>query len=77
MAFEHEESAVGLVCVAAPVLDLSDDVVAAAISVTGPVTRFNPQAHADRGARRSCRRRSDAGPAGRAAPTTADSIAFR
>ncbi|MCR4512678.1 IclR family transcriptional regulator [Aeromicrobium sp. 50.2.37] len=42
--FEFEESAVGIVCVGAPVLD-GDDRVIAAISVTGPVTRFRPAQH--------------------------------
>ncbi|QIX25570.1 IclR family transcriptional regulator [Nocardioides sp. JQ2195] len=46
VAFEHEESAVGLACVAAPVLD-SHDQPLAAVSITGPVTRFRPEAHAD------------------------------
>jgi DNA-binding IclR family transcriptional regulator len=41
VAFEHEESAVGIVCVAAAVLDPYDRPVAA-ISVTGPVIRFRP-----------------------------------
>lgn len=45
VAYEFEESAVGLVCVAAPVLDTGDAVVAA-VSVTGPVNRFRPQQHA-------------------------------
>lgn len=45
VAFEHEESAVGIVCVAAPVLD-ADDRPVAAISLTGPVTRFHPEPHA-------------------------------
>ncbi|MEV1133968.1 IclR family transcriptional regulator [Rhodococcus coprophilus] len=45
VAFEYEESAVGLVCVAAPVLVGDDDPVAA-ISVTGPATRFRPEKHA-------------------------------
>lgn len=44
VAFEHEESAVGLVCVAAPVL-AADDTPVAAVSVSGPVTRFHPEAH--------------------------------
>ncbi|MGH8962874.1 MAG: IclR family transcriptional regulator [Jatrophihabitantaceae bacterium] len=44
VAFEHEESAVGLVCVAAPVRG-PDELVIAAISVTGPVTRFRPEQH--------------------------------
>ncbi|WP_217640789.1 IclR family transcriptional regulator [Blastococcus tunisiensis] len=41
VAFEYEESAVGLVCVASPVLDTNDRPIAA-ISVTGAVTRFRP-----------------------------------
>ncbi|WP_174552991.1 IclR family transcriptional regulator [Nocardia amamiensis] len=45
IAFEFEESAVGIVCVAAPVFD-ADEHVLAAVSVTGPVTRFRPQQHA-------------------------------
>lgn len=44
-AFEFEESAAGIVCVAAPVID-ADGHAVAAISVTGPVTRFRPEAHA-------------------------------
>lgn len=47
VAFEFEESRVGLVCVGAPVLDRNGEVVAA-VSVAGPVTRFNPRAGADR-----------------------------
>ncbi|WP_236834211.1 IclR family transcriptional regulator [Blastococcus sp. KM273129] len=43
VAFEHEESAVGIVCVAAPVLD-PDGRPLAAISVTGPAVRFRPDA---------------------------------
>jgi len=45
VAYEYEESAVGIVCVAAPVLDPMDMPVAA-VSVTGPVTSFKPEAHA-------------------------------
>jgi DNA-binding IclR family transcriptional regulator len=45
VAFEYEESAVGIVCVAAPVLDVVDEVVAA-VSVTGPINRFQPARHA-------------------------------
>ena len=45
VAFEYEEGAVGLVCVAAPVLDARDRPVAA-ISVAGGVTRFRPTDHA-------------------------------
>jgi DNA-binding IclR family transcriptional regulator len=44
VAFEQEESAPGLVCVAAPVLDSRGEPLAA-ISVTGPVTRFRPARH--------------------------------
>jgi DNA-binding IclR family transcriptional regulator len=43
-AFEYEESAVGIVCVAAPVLD-ADDRPVAALSVTGPAT-FRAEAYA-------------------------------
>lgn len=42
VAFEHEESAIGIACVAAPVLDAHDRPVAA-LSVTGAVTRFKPE----------------------------------
>ncbi|MBB5157195.1 IclR family transcriptional regulator [Saccharopolyspora phatthalungensis] len=41
VAFEHEESAVGVTCVAAPVLGDYDEVLAG-VSVTGPVGRFEP-----------------------------------
>lgn len=46
VAFEFEESAVGIVCLAAAVLD-GDDRPLAAVSVAGPPTRFRPQAHVD------------------------------
>jgi DNA-binding IclR family transcriptional regulator len=46
VAYEFEESAVGIVCVAAPVLDV-DHGIAAALSVTGPVTRFAPSRFAN------------------------------
>ena len=46
VAFEHEESAVGITCVAAPVLGTGDDLALAGISVTGPVGRFQPARHA-------------------------------
>lgn len=46
VAFEREESAVGITCVAAPVLG-ADERPIAAISVTGPVTRFRPESHVD------------------------------
>ena len=45
VSFEFEESAVGIVCVAAPIFDVADHVIAA-VSVAGPVTRFRPQNHA-------------------------------
>lgn len=45
VAYEYEESAVGIVCVAAPILD-TDDRPVAAISLTGPATRFTPEVHA-------------------------------
>lgn len=44
VAFEREESTLGLLCVAAPVLDMDRRPVAA-ISVTGPVGRFRPESH--------------------------------
>ncbi|GLZ47741.1 IclR family transcriptional regulator [Actinomycetospora sp. NBRC 106375] len=46
VAFEHEESAVGITCVAAPVPEPGAG-VRAAVSVTGPVHRFRPERHAD------------------------------
>lgn len=47
IAFEYEESAPGIACVAAPVLDVADNTVIAAISTTGPTHRFRPEQHAD------------------------------
>lgn len=47
VAFEIEESTVGIACVSAPVLSVADNSVIAAISVTGPVSRFRPDVHAD------------------------------
>ncbi|MBM2620692.1 IclR family transcriptional regulator [Actinoplanes sp. LDG1-06] len=44
LTYEAEESAVGIVCVGAPVLD-GDDLAVAAISVAGPATRFHPRKH--------------------------------
>ncbi|RVW05498.1 IclR family transcriptional regulator [Rhodococcus xishaensis] len=44
VAFEYEESAVGIVCVAAAILD-ADDRPVAGVSVTGPATRLRPDAH--------------------------------
>jgi len=45
IAFEREESARGIVCVAAPILD-AWGVPVAALSVTGAVARFRPETHA-------------------------------
>ncbi|WP_026918993.1 IclR family transcriptional regulator [Gordonia shandongensis] len=47
VAFEYEESALGIACVAAPVLDVGTDDAVAAISMTGPLNRYRPEAHAD------------------------------
>lgn len=44
VAFEHEESAPGITCVAAPVFGVGEEAVAA-ISVTGPTGRFRTEAH--------------------------------
>jgi DNA-binding IclR family transcriptional regulator len=44
VAFEHEESVVGIACVAAPVLVGGVEAVAA-LSITGPTTRFRPDHH--------------------------------
>jgi DNA-binding IclR family transcriptional regulator len=46
LAYEREESTPGLLCVAAPVLDPGSGAILAAVSVTGPVGRFRPEAHA-------------------------------
>lgn len=46
VAYEHEESMVGIACVAAPILDIADEVVAA-VSVAGHVSRFQPKVHAN------------------------------
>lgn len=45
VAYEREESALGLTCIAAAVLDAEDRPVAA-ISITGPTTRFRPEPQA-------------------------------
>ncbi|NKY51482.1 IclR family transcriptional regulator [Nocardia vermiculata] len=45
VAYEYEESAIGVVCVAAPILG-TDDRPLAALSITGPATRFQPDKHA-------------------------------
>lgn len=45
VAFEREESTLGIVCVAAPVLG-ADNQAVAAISVAGPTMRFRPEQHA-------------------------------
>ncbi|ALG85071.1 IclR family transcriptional regulator [Gordonia phthalatica] len=47
VAYEYEESALGIACVAAPILDVSTNAVVAAISITGPLARYRPEAHAD------------------------------
>lgn len=41
VSYEYEETAPGIVCVAAPILDRQDRPLAA-VSVTGPATRFRP-----------------------------------
>jgi DNA-binding IclR family transcriptional regulator len=46
VAFEYEESAVGIVCVASGIFGPSDEILGA-VSVTGPVHRFQPARHAD------------------------------
>lgn len=45
VAFEHEEAVNGVVCVAAPILD-AERLLVAAISLTGPSSRFRPERHA-------------------------------
>ena len=45
VTFEAEESAVGIVCVGAPILD-EHDVAIAAVSVAGLAGRFHPRKHA-------------------------------
>ncbi|HWJ66528.1 MAG TPA: IclR family transcriptional regulator [Nocardioides sp.] len=45
IAHEREESTVGLLCVATPVLDADGRTALAAISITGPVGRFRPEQH--------------------------------
>jgi len=45
VAYEREESTPGLLCVAAPVIEVDATVPVAAISVTGPVDRFRPESH--------------------------------
>jgi DNA-binding IclR family transcriptional regulator len=44
VAYEFEESAAGIVCVAAPIVA---GPIVAAVSVAGPVSRFQPRRHAD------------------------------
>ncbi|MDD7938347.1 IclR family transcriptional regulator [Actinomycetospora lutea] len=46
VAFEHEESATGITCVAAGVAEPGQG-VRTAVSITGPVHRFRPARHAD------------------------------
>lgn len=45
VAFEHEESQLGINCVAAPVFE--GETLVAAISVAGPTTRFKAEQHAN------------------------------
>lgn len=45
VAYEYEEAALGVVCVAAPVLDAEDRPLAA-ISIAGTASRFRPDQHA-------------------------------
>lgn len=45
VAYEFEESRMGLACVASPVLG-HDGAVVAAVSVAGPMSRFDPRSHA-------------------------------
>jgi DNA-binding IclR family transcriptional regulator len=45
VAYEREESTPGLLCVAAPVIEVDATVPVAALSVTGPVGRFHPESH--------------------------------
>lgn len=44
VAFEHEESAPGISCVAAPVFGVDEELLAA-VSITGPTSRFRPETH--------------------------------
>ncbi|PHV66184.1 IclR family transcriptional regulator [Williamsia muralis] len=46
VAFEVEESTLGIVCLASPILDGAGAPIAA-LSVTGPAHRFNPRQHVD------------------------------
>ncbi|MET8429833.1 IclR family transcriptional regulator [Nocardia sp. NPDC004860] len=46
VAFEYEESSAGVACIAAPILG-ADGRPLAAISVTGPTSRFRPADHVD------------------------------
>ncbi|MEZ5211194.1 MULTISPECIES: IclR family transcriptional regulator [unclassified Gordonia (in: high G+C Gram-positive bacteria)] len=47
VAFEYEESTPGIACVSAPILDVRDNSVIAALSATGPLRRFRPEQHVD------------------------------
>ncbi|MFE1954311.1 IclR family transcriptional regulator [Streptomyces sp. NPDC059524] len=47
LAYEREESTLGLLCVAAPVLAADGATALAGISVAGPVGRFRPESHAN------------------------------
>jgi len=44
LAFEYEESTAGIACVAAPIR-AADGSVIAAVSIAGPMYRFNPEQH--------------------------------
>lgn len=46
VAYEREESTLGLLCVAAPLLDADSQQAIAATSISGPVSRFRPESHA-------------------------------
>ncbi|WP_161897584.1 IclR family transcriptional regulator [Gordonia spumicola] len=46
VAYEYEESTRGIACVAAPILDVGTNDVVAAVSVTGPLSRYRPEPHA-------------------------------
>lgn len=45
VAYEFEESTVGVVCIGAPILDGNGNAVAA-VSIAGPIDRFRPSQHA-------------------------------
>lgn len=43
VAFDREEAQLGLTCVAAPIFDASGSKAIAAVSISGPKNRFNPE----------------------------------